>query len=192
MTPEEATRQLRAIHEMVQQSRTDRARTGDIYVAWGLVAVLGIAGQLGLDLAGSTLDWAAWLVVIPVGMGYSIWRGREEAGRRVTWASRVEARVWQLAMLAIGIACAAGRLSDALPLAAITSIVMAIVGLAVGTSAELYRARSLYLASAVFFAVAAVAPFLEWRSQLGLMGGALVVGYIVPGVIMMRAVRADG
>lgn len=192
LRPEDAAAHIQAIRAMVDRSRSDRARTGDIYVAWGVIVGLALLLHAGLDLYGSATPWIAWPVLAPIGMGYAAWRGRQEAGQAITYASRVEARLWMIVGLVLLVLCIGGPMSGTLPLRAITPVVSGVIAVGLGTSSELYRYRPLGYAGTFFVVVALVSLYLPWQAQFALMGVALLLGYVVPGVMMTRAARADG
>lgn len=183
---------LQAIRDMLERSRSDRARTGDIYVAWALLVAIALAAHAALDAAGWSAPWAVWFALMPLGVAYAGYRGRQEAGRAVTYASRVEGKVWLWAGVVVAALCIAGLGSKTLPPGAITPVVCGVVAVAMAVSGELYQSRVLAGSAALFLAVSVVGMFVPWHVQFGLMGAALLGGYVVPGITMMRAARGDG
>ncbi|MEN0060763.1 MAG: hypothetical protein AAGA48_01370 [Myxococcota bacterium] len=189
MKTEDAASHLAAIREMVERSRHDRIRTGDIYVVWAVVVIAALLGQVMLDRWGFSQPWMAWFMTTPAAVAYSIFRGRQQANRVFTYANRVEARTWLFTGLAMGALAFGGPASGMLPPAAIVPILCSILAVALATAGALYRYRPV-TGSAVLFLIAGIMSwFLTWQLQFALFAVVLLLGYVVPGIWMMRAAR---
>lgn len=192
MTPEEARDQLAVIRDVIARARVERSASGAIYVAWGVVLVVCIAATLGADLAGWPYGWVSFPVLCTL---TGIWTGfyaRSRGLKRDTYAGRVEGTVYAAVGAAIFVLVFVGLATGALPLAVVIPVVSALTGVAVTTSGALFEHRLLKLSGAAFLLLPIPALFLEWRLQYAVFAVALVLGYIVPGVILMKQERDAG
>jgi len=64
--------------------------------------------------------------------------------------------------------------------------IMVMIGVAVGVSGTLYEMRALTAASVLFFGAAAVCFVVPWPWLGFLLAAVVAVGYIGPGVLMLR------
>lgn len=190
MTPQDAAEHVAALRAMVEQSRHARIRTGDLYLVWGGVVIAAMLGQVVLDALGVASPWIVWFGLTPFGVTYAVIRGRSEAAKVVTYASRVEGQAWLFVGLAMASLVAGGAGSGMLAPRAIVPIIAAMVAVALGTAAALYRAAPLVGSAVIFLVTSTVSWFLAWQVQFAAFAGALLFGYVVPGVWMMRASRS--
>jgi hypothetical protein len=189
MDQDEARRQLALIHDVVDRSRRERAASGDIYVVWGAVVCFCLAATVLGDWLGWSAGWIAWPLLMPFASGYSVWSGRRNAMQVGTFVGRVEGHLWGAITVALVIVVFGGLSTGALALTAAIPVVSAIAGVGMVASGALYRSPLMTWPGWMFIGVSAVCLPLPWQVQYGVFGVAIAVGYIVPGVLMMRASR---
>jgi hypothetical protein len=190
MEPTSPPEDLEVIRRVVAASRCERARTGHVHVLWGIIVVLGI----GLHAAGVHFGWPyvslLWPALALAGAAYSLVEGRKLAREAaITLGGRVEGDMWEATGLAMIVAAFLGPLSGAIPGEQVVSVLALLVGVAVVTSGSVYRYRFVKVAGYLFILGGAGSFFLPWPWPHLVFGGLLVVGYILPGIKMIRMAR---
>jgi hypothetical protein len=189
VTPEEAHEHLAAIRRVIDRSRAERARSGDLYVVWGTVLVAADVFHLALDARGIPWGWVAWPISSIVGGTYAaiVIRRREQLVR--TFGSRIEGALWMSMGAAMTLLIFGGLSSGAMRIELVGPLICSMVAVAMITSATLFDSP-LMRASGVLFLVIAVGSFLvPWQAQYALFGVGLLFGYILPGLWWMREDR---
>lgn len=189
MTPEEAQAQLSQIRRVMHRARAERVQGGGIYVVWGVVIVVCILCTLAGDVAGWPWGWVSFPVLCTLA---GVWTGIRARGlglQRTTYGGRVEATLWGAVSLGLLMLLGGGLATDVLPLEAVVPIVASLTGVALMASGTLFGERLLTGSGVGFVLMAGPCFALPWQVQYGLLAVALVLGYIVPGVILMRRER---
>ena len=192
MTPEEAQEHLATIRRVVDRSRAERARSGDIYVVWGVIVVLCDALTLGAAWMDVDYGWVSWPILGVAGAVWTAYTAYTRDLSRKTYGTRVEGAVWQATGVAIFLLLTGGMTSGALPLTAIVPLVSALVAVAMVTSGAVYSTPLLTWSGWGMMATAAITLPLDWMAQYAIYGVAMVAFYIVPGVRLMRSERDAG
>ena len=193
MTPEEVHEHLAAIRRVIDRSQAERARSGDIYVVWGLVLLAADAIHLALDANGIHEGWLAWPIGSIFASAYATIVTRRRNQRVRTFGARIEATLWMAIGYATAVLTLGGMSSGQLQMELIGPIVCCMVSVAMITSAALFESP-LMRASGVMFLALAVGCFLlpTWQSQYVLFGAGLLLGYVLPGLWWMREARRAG
>jgi len=185
MDAEEAARQLAIIHQVVDQSRQERTQSGDIYIVWGVLVCICIAGTL----VGDALEqpgWMAWPLLMPIGAVYASYVGRKREAQVGTYMNRVESRLWISAGFVLFGVVGGGMASGALSLNAVIPIVSGVIGIAMVTSGALYKSGLMTWPGWMFIILAMVCFLFPWQMQYAAFGLATIAGYIIPGILMIR------
>jgi hypothetical protein len=190
LTPQEAQAQLGRIREVMDRARAERVRGGDIYVAWGVVIVLCILATLGADAAGWPWGWVSFPVLCTLTGIWTGVRSRALGLQRMSYGGKIEASLWGAVSLGLVALLGGGLATGVLALEAVVPVVTVLTGAAVLVSGTAFGERMLQVSGAGFVLLAAPCFLLPWRTQYALFAVALVVGYIVPGVILVRRERA--
>ncbi len=186
--------ELAEIRRAVEVARRDRAIHGDIYVLWGIIVALGtVIEAIGIQ-QGLPFPWMVWPILGSVGGIYSVIIGsrRERTTKVLTYAGKVEAQTWLAATIAVVIVSFVGGISRQIPYRLITPLLSIILAVPLRTTGTLYDNRHLRLASLGFFASGALSLFLDRPYPQILFALMMIVGYIGPGVAMIRAERRRG
>jgi hypothetical protein len=184
-SPAEAAEHLAQIRQVIARSRAERARSGDIYLFWAIVIVAADASTLAGDLYGFP-GWLAYPLGVPIGVVYA---ALSSIRRQRTWSSfgsRVEGRLWAMTTAAMVALSIGGFGTGLLNPRAIVPLVCAVVGIAIGTSGALFDSRARTLAGGMFVTVAAVGWFVSPVTQHLLFIAAMIAGYVVPALAMLR------
>lgn len=192
MTPEEARENLAVIRDVVDRSREERNRGGDIYVAWGVVLVLCTALTLGGNAVDVNWGWVSYPILGTLTAVWTGWTARSRGLSRVTYGTRIEGTLWSATGAALFAVLTGGLASGALPLGAVIPMVLAVVGVAQTTSGTIYKSRVLGWSGIGFLVLSPFCFAFDWQTQYALFGVAMVLGYVVPGVILMREERTAG
>jgi hypothetical protein len=187
--PAEVAAHLAQIRDVIARSRAERARSGDIYLVWGIVIIVADLSTMMGDLLGFP-GWIAYPALTPIG---AIYAGVSASRRSRTWSSfgsRVEGRLWIMVTLAGGALTIGGLGAGLFPLEAIVPLVCAVVGVAIGTCGALFDSRAMTLSGVMFVVVSAVGAFFPGVIQHLLFIGAMLAGYIGPAVAMLRDERS--
>jgi hypothetical protein len=187
---DDALSQLASIREVVDRARAERVRNGDIYVVWGVVLVLCIALTLLADALGQEYGWVAFPVLCTAAAAWSAWTARARGMRRATYGARIEGTMWASVGAAMFVLVFGGLASGALPLEAVVPIVLVMAGVGLFTAGAIYQEALLRWPGVAFGLTALPCMLLPWRAQYVVFGLALIAGYIVPGVLLMRKERS--
>lgn len=186
--------ELAEIRRAVEVARRDRAIHGDVYVLWGLIVALGTVLEAALLQQSFERPWVVWPVLGTLGGIYSAITNhrRERSTRILTHAGKVEAQTWLAATVAVVIVSFVGGISGRIPSELITPLISVILGVPLRTTGTLYDSRHLRLASLGFFACGAVSLFLGRPYTQILFTIMMLIGYVWPGLQMIRAERQRG
>ncbi len=183
---DQAREHLAIIAEVVQRSRVERAKSGDIYVVWGVVTVICVVATLLSDYYDVLWGFLSWPVLCTVAAGWTATVARRRSLKRETYGTRIEGAAWLSAGAAMFVLVFGGLATQTLEISAIIPVVCCCIGSAMATSGSVYRSTMLKVASGLFFVTAAVCLFLAWQVQYMTFAVVMVLGYIWPGVVLMR------
>ncbi len=181
---------LELITRVVAASRRERARIGHIYVLWGIIVLVGTgAHAIGIHLSVPYM-WVIWPVLMVGGGAYSVVEGRKLARNSVlTLGGRIEGDTWEACGLALLCVAFLGPLSGSIPGERVVPIISLLLGVAVVTVGSVYRYRFVKISGYGFIGGGAGSFFLTWPWPSVVFGVLLVLGYILPGIRMVRMVR---
>ena len=194
MSDQNLHQDIDTIRRMIESSRRDRASSGDIYVAWGVIVLLGtLLETLGMHLQW-TRPWLVWLILGTLGGVYSgvVGHRRAAAAKVLTYASKVEGHAWLMCGISIIAVAFVGGATGAIPHQLITPLISLLIAVAIGVSGAVYENTALRAAGFGFAAVGIASLFLERPAPQILFAAMIVVGYILPGVAMNRSQEPEG
>lgn len=189
--PTQVSEDLAEIRRAIEAARRDRATYGDIYVVWGLIVVLGTIIEIVANHLEAERPWLGWIVLAMIG---GVWSGitssrRERAARVLTHAARVEAQSWLACSIGLFVITFIGGISGRVSSHLITPLISVSLGVPVRTAGALYDNRHLRWASLGFFACGGITLFLPRTTGQFLFAAMMLVGYVWPGIAMIRAER---
>ena len=181
MTPAQS---LQLIQEMVLQAKQSVQRSNFYFLLWGaLFALAGIVDHL-LVTAGVDLHWVIWPVMGVLGGVVSGVHGAREGKRQgvMTVMDRVQMWLWGsytiTLVLLIVAAVSWGR--DPNP------FVLLLTGLPTIVTGALIRFRPLMVGGVLFWVIGLFSLFVLREYSSLVFAFAIVVGYIVPGILLKR------
>jgi len=189
MTPEEVHDHLVAIREVVDRAREERVRHSDMFVVWGIVLVCCTMATLAGDAVGWPWGWVTYPVLGSIAAGWTAWTAWGRGLRHDTYGGRIEGTAWASVVVGLVVLLLGGLTSGVLPLEAITPIVSVLAGVALTVAGAIYRTWVLAGSGWAFIGLALPCFFLPWQAQYALFAVALVFGYVVPGLVLMRRER---
>ncbi len=181
---------LELIKRMVAQSRRVRARTGDIYLVVG--ALLVIAGIVDALVPGG-VGWVAWPIGGGLGWLYAVISGvrRGAPQGHVSYAPRVEGVAWTVACCGVAITVLLSQVTGAIKYTAVFPLIALLLATPLAVSGALYRYWPLTAGGGLFVAYALACV---WLPPPALGPGfivTMVLGYVAPGVGMLRIAAGE-
>lgn len=181
MTPSQS---LQLIQEMVQQARQSVQKSNFHFLAWGvLFALAGVVDHL-LIQRGLEAHWLVWPIMGVVGGVLSGVHGARQGRRQqvTTLMDRVQMWLWgsyTVTMVLIIVAAVAGGLDP-------NPYVLLLTGLPTFVTGALIRFRPLMVGGMLFWVIGLVSLFALREYSSLVFAFAIVVGYIVPGILLKR------
>ncbi len=181
MTPAQS---LEVIQHMVRQAKRSVQKSNYYFLLWGsLFATAGVIDH-ALRVNGFDLHWLVWPVMGLIGAVLSGIRGARE-GREsgvMTMMDRVQMWLWISYTITLVLVIVAVVSSGGDP----NAYVLLLTGLPTFVSGVLIRFKPLVIGGMLFWAIGLVLLFaLQEHSSL-VFAFALLVGYIIPGILLKR------
>ncbi|MBK9286704.1 MAG: hypothetical protein IPN38_03230 [Flavobacteriales bacterium] len=185
MTPSQS---LQLIQEMVQQARQSVQKSNFYFLAWGMLfALAGVVDHILLQ-QGVGMHWLVWPAMGLLGGIISGVYGARQ-GRRAevnTLMDRVQMWLWgsyTVTLVLLIVATVSGG-RDPNP------YVLLLTGLPTFVTGALIRFRPLMVGGVLFWVIGLASLFVLHEFSSLVFAFAIVVGYIVPGILLKR--KEDG
>ncbi|MFT3884301.1 MAG: hypothetical protein QM724_02380 [Flavobacteriales bacterium] len=182
MTPAQS---LKLIEEMIGQAKRSFHRQSYYFLLWGVLLIVAMLFNYVMVLNGSPNGGFAWPAVGVLGGILSFIHGSRE-GRRThvaTMMDRVIMWLWMAFVATLLITMIASASSDhTMPMGSI----LVLTGLPTVTTGQLMRFRPLILGGVLFWVLGAVCYFVPQTVMVWLYIGAMVFGYLLPGLMLKR------
>ena len=176
------------IRRMVDQSRQVRAQTGHIYL-W--VGILFLIAALVDVLVPGSLSWVGWPSAGVLSLGYAVWAGRRQAHGQghLGYAPQVEGVAWTISSVIIGAYIGLSFVVEGGLPRLMFPLISLMVAIPLTVSSALYRHWPLAAGAAVFVLVGVITAFMGDLGQRLGFSLAMLLGYVLPGVAMMKQTR---
>jgi hypothetical protein len=182
MTPAQS---LKVIEDMIGQAKRSFHRQSYYFLLWGVLLIAAMLFNYVMVLNGNANGGLAWPAVGILGGILSFIHGSRE-GRRVhvaTMMDRVIMWLWMAFVVTLLTTMIASGTSDqAMPMGSI----LVLTGLPTFTTGQLMRFRPLIFGGILFWVLGAVCYFVPQSVMVWLYIGAMVFGYMVPGLMLKR------
>ncbi|MBD3366888.1 MAG: hypothetical protein GF405_01785 [Candidatus Eisenbacteria bacterium] len=181
--------QLAVIRSMVERTRRSTAESGRFFVWLGVVALVGVVAVAGLEQAGRNALVLPALIVIAVAsgiVGYLAFSRAQRETRVKSYASTVSGFVW----VAVGIANILVAL--VLPLIGaydwnlVPILTCVVLGVGVFSTGAIFELPPVAWCAFGWWGIAVGMVFAGGAPRAVMMAVAIVVGWILPGVLFGR------
>lgn len=185
MTPEMS---LRVINDMIQQAKQSFSRMSFYFLLWGGLFLAATLTEYFVATAGLPNGWLGWPILGTLGGIIAAVHGSRE-GRKAgasSFTDRVFAWVWgsfTLTLVIVIISCVAMEQRPG-------PWVSIITGMPTLISGGILRFRPLMVGGMLFWALGLLSLFVWPEHGALLFGLALLLGYIVPGILLKK--QEDG
>ena len=172
------------IQNMISLSREKLHQTGFHFILWGILVAITSILQFLIIQQDWTLFPSYWvwpgMSLIGGIIAFTYEHNRSKKGRSQSKFDRIYMFLWLgfgVTLITTIVISVANHLSP-------VPFILSITGLAVFVSGIIYRFPPLIIGAIVFWAAAIGSLFLSPLDQLLLNAGALICGYIIPGILV--------
>jgi hypothetical protein len=172
------------IQSMISLSREKLHQTGFHFILWGILVAMASIVQFLMIKQDWTLFPSFWvwpgISVIGGIIAFLYEYNRSKTGRSQSKFDRIYMFLW----LGFGVTLVTTIVISVANNLPPVPFILSITGLAVFVSGIIYRFTPLILGSVIFWGAAVGSLFLSPLDQLLLNAGALILGYIIPGILV--------
>lgn len=178
---------LELIQKMIKTAQRKFADDSNFYLLWGFAISFACIIQYLLIKADSPYNYVAWLVVMPLALVLQILfvykKRREERVR--THIESLMGKMWTAFGISLGIVLSfSGHLQENT-----YPVVLCLYAISVFVAGGALQLKSLYMGAVCCWALAIVSFFVDMETQLLLLSAAVIVAYVIPGLILKSAYR---
>lgn len=191
MEPNEQKR-LELIEEMIFKAKNRLSENGHLYLFWGWLVLIAGMGHFLLDaLTAFQRPYLTWLVLMPLGSIYSVYRGIQMSkhARMKTYADELMAYIWTAFMFAIFILVffmvREGNYAFSYP------VMLLLYGIPTYISGGALKFRPLIIGGVACWVLAILAFFASQQLQLFLLLGGVVIAWLIPGYMLRNRYKAQ-
>ena len=183
----QAIQNLDLIQKMIMTAQRRFADNSNFYLLWGISVSLACIIQYILINLQNPYNSIVWLVIIPIALVlqvlFLIKKKKTEKVR--THIESLMGKMWIAFGISLGIV-----LSFASHLQENTfPIVLCLYAISVFIAGGALQLKSLYVGALCCWALAIVSFFVSMETQLLLLAAAVIVAYVIPGIIIKSAYR---
>lgn len=185
LTPSES---LKLIDDMIRQANRSFHRMSYYFLLWGVVLIVAMASQLIAIYAGWSDHGYTMIIAGIIGGVLSAIHGRREGQREAASSPMDRVLVWLWAgfIITMLIMIVAGGTQGQAPGAGI----VVLTGLPTFLTGQMMKFKPLILGGILFWVLGAVSYLVEPMTGAVLYVVAMLLGYIVPGIMLKR--QEDG
>ena len=178
---------LELIHKMISSAKRDFEDDSFHYLIWGWLVFLACALQYSLMLMEVSYSYIGWMILMPAGgiasMIYGYKQGKSQRVKTYTDEVLKYVLISFLVTLFTVLIFMPKLGSMAYPL------VMMVYGMWLFVSGGIIQFRSLIIGGIINWALAILATFLLFETQLIVLAAAVLLGYIIPGHMLKNKFR---
>lgn len=180
---------LALIREMIDRARGEVRHGGYFFLLWGWLVVAGCALHYGLwEILGPSQAALAWAAVGIIG-GIGTWLGiRRQKSRehRASITGRTISVVWTAVGALLLILTGIG-LAGLMSFQEVYPMYMFLYGVGTFVTGGVLSFRPLQFGALCSWGLGIAAFFVDFQSQLLLIGAAIIVSYLIPGYLLNRS-----
>lgn len=182
INPEES---LHVIQEMINQAKLKMNETGFHFLLWGVLVISASLTQYFMIKNGYAQNSNfVWLIMgcvgAPIAIVYESKRSKKQSS-----SSRLD-RIYGLLWLGFGITLILTIFISISYKISPVAFILVMIGLVTFMSSMIYRFLPLLIGSIIFWLCAGLCPFFTFTEQLIVNSCAILLGYIVPGIILWK------
>ena len=178
---------LELIQRMIKTSQKRFADNSNFYLLWGFSISLACIIQYVLIKLNNPNNSIVWLVIVPLALVLQVLLlyKKKKTERVRTHIESLMGKLWIAFGISLGIVlCFASHLQEnTYP---IILCLYAISGFVAGGALNL---KSLYVGAICCWVLAIISFFVSFETQLLLLAAAVIVAYVIPGLIIKSAFR---
>ncbi len=178
---------LELIQKMIKTAQRRFADQSNFYLLWGFAISLACIIQYILMKINSPYINLVWLVIIPIALVLQvIFVVKKRKTERVrTHIESLMGKMWIAFGISLGIVLSfAGHLKENT-----YPIVLCLYAISVFVAGGALQLTSLYVGAVCCWVLAIVSFFVPFETQLLLLAAAVIVAYVIPGIIIKSAYR---
>lgn len=181
---------LQVIHTMIDMTKNKMNETGFHFILWGILVTLASLSQFVMIKNGvSDISNIVWIVMSAVGAPIAIIYEYKRSKKDKT-QSKFD-RIYGFLWLGFGITLALNIFISLSFNVNPIAFILGIVGLATFMSGVIYRFTPLIIGALVFWLCSGICPYISHTDQLLINAIAILVGYIVPGILIWNKNKKD-
>lgn len=180
---------LELIQKMIKTAQRKFADDSRYYLLWGIAISLACITQYLLIYMNNKYNGLVWLVVIPIALVLQvvfILQDRKTEKVR-THIESLMGKMWIAFGISLGIVLSfAGHLQENT-----YPIVLCLYAISVFVAGGALQLKSLYVGAICCWVLAIVSFFVAIETQLLLLAAAVIVAYVIPGLMIKSAYRKN-
>ncbi|MEZ4805585.1 MAG: hypothetical protein R2852_08915 [Bacteroidia bacterium] len=181
---------LALIQDMINLAKNKINETGFHFLLWGVLVILASLTQYFMIQTNSGYNSnLVWPIMSAIGLPFAFMyeRRRSKSGVSNTKFDRIYGFVWLGFGITLCIALAICISNHINPIA----FILMLVGLATFVSGTIYRYLPLIIGAIVFWVSAVIASQLNGADQLLLNAIAILLGYVIPGLLLWNKSKRE-
>lgn len=185
---------LATAHEMIARTKSTVVDRSFYYFLWGLLVCLACLMTFVLGQRDpQQVAWLPWAILMPLGAIVSAIRlGKNRKHAHVqTYAEHTYDGVWLATGLGAAVIVLGNPIVRYFPPQAIYVLLSILIGIAVYSSGHIMELLSFKLGGLLWWCGAVVMMLLPDKVHPLIMAAVIIPGYIVPGYLLWRSVRAS-
>ena len=176
---------LKVIHEMINLAKNKMNETGFHFLLWGVLVILASLSQFFMIKNGfaeqSNLVWAVMGIIgAPIAIIYEYKKNKTNETH-----SKFD-RIYGFLWLGFGITLILTIFISVSYRISPIAFILGVIGLATFMSGVIYRFTPLIFGAVIFWISAGICPYLIHTEQLIVNAIAILLGYIIPGIILWK------
>lgn len=189
MMENQTTQNLELIQRMINTAQRRFADNSNFYLLWGFAISIACIVQYALIKLNSSYNGVVWLVVIPLAVALQVLfiLKKIKTERVRTHIESLMGKMWIAVGITLGIV-----LSFANHLQENTyPIILCLYAISVFIAGGALQLRSLYVGAICCWIFAIISFFVPFETQLLLLAAAVIVAYVIPGLIIKSTFRKN-
>ncbi|NMB83323.1 MAG: hypothetical protein GYA14_16055 [Ignavibacteria bacterium] len=193
MDEKRALEELQFIRKVIDETRRSVIYNGKDYIFWGILVIIGMMSTYLFVINEIYFGYGyIWLILIPIGWGYSLYNGKKQKERfPSTFAGKLIGYVWGMAGIAMTIIGFVGTASGAVSPMGISPIACIIMGGAYFLTGKLCEAKWMSNLSYGWWIGGTALLFVKTVESFLIMSLLMLFLQTIPGIIIYRKYKKE-